>query len=200
MKTPLPSEQFITTVDLSIPIEKNIYQFIYGSHLFGTSFAIYSQFDSEAPVKNSTKINKIIFKLINYKGCVNIGLVGSASYKKVKRTHVITLNVKPLASSLNTIEFNNNGSGIIIKDGDEINFQRLIKPYDYITEGENDSGRSQESIFFDGEFNYRDGYYEAYVPPRPGQVNYVPINQPFPSPRCHQARVNPKFCINVTSQ
>ncbi len=193
METLPKTENFITTVDLSIQLEENVYQFLYGSQLYGTSFALYGRFDC-SPLENThIKINKIRFQLINYRGCVNIGLIGQPKYGKRNGQHVIVIYVKPLQSSAEPIDFDFEGEGLIINEGDRINFQRLAKPFDSRLKEENNSGYSQNEIFFDTEFNYRDGYFESPEPLRPGHIDYSGPQQPWPSPRCHFSVVKVKI-------
>ena len=70
-----PSVNLQTTIDLSIPYDKDINQFIYGSQLYGTVFAVYAKFNCSIEGNEAT-LNSIDFKLINYKGCVNLGFTG----------------------------------------------------------------------------------------------------------------------------
>ncbi len=191
-------EQFITTIDLSKPFDENIYQFIYGSQLYGTSFAVYGLFDCTPFEDNSTKINRIRFKLINYRGCVNIG-VDHIEELIIRKGNlllpVIKIFVRPLTPSFKSIDYYIKDEDLRVSNDQPFFVKRLAMPFDSRIVGSNESGRGQEKIFFDTEFNYRDGYFETFEPKREGHADAPEFGGPlpFPSPRCIQAIVRVKI-------
>jgi hypothetical protein len=198
-------EQFITTIDLSKPFDENVYQFIYGSQLYGTLFAVYGLFDCTSFADSSTKINRIRFKLINYRGCVNIGVdhIEELILREGKEKEenfllpVIKIFVKPLTPSSKSIDYVIKDKDLRVSNDQIFIFQRLAMPFDERITQTNTGGKSQKKIFFDTEFNYRDGYYETFEPKRPGHVDadedMLGDPRPFPSPRCIQAIVRIKI-------
>lgn len=193
---PSDSCKFRTTVDLSIPFEDNVYQFLYGSQLYGTLFAVYGMFDCDPFMNNTTKINTIIFRLINYRGNVNMGLLNEGDYKPKRRVdkegrNSIELFVKPLLSSVDPVHFTFNGKGLEVKNGQQLTFQRLAVPWDERLDSKTETGKSQEKIFFDSEFNYRDGFYQEPEKPRDGHFDKK--EHGIASPRCHYSCVSLKF-------
>lgn len=201
MKT--PAESFVTTVDLSIKSDRNISQFVYASQLYGTLFGIYANFECIYEQEKPIKIKSIRFKLINYKGYVNIGLIyvkdyfdkelDDEVYKAVEKEidkEVIYLYVQPLKSSSEHVNFEFTNGGLDLRVKNQIIFERIVKPLNDRIKGENELGNSQKEIFFDQEFNYRDGYYETYNKPRPGHIDFP---KPIASVRCHQSNVMLKY-------
>lgn len=69
--------ELVTCVDLNYTQTKTgkpVYHFIYASELYGTMFAIYAKFEGrEIDGGKAFEIDKMILKLVNYKGCLNIG-------------------------------------------------------------------------------------------------------------------------------
>lgn len=185
-------EKFITTVDLTIPHIDNVYQFLYASQLYGTLFGIYGRFDCKKESADNCSVRNINFRLINYKGCVNIGFEKIELKEKDKdRDDKLTINlhVKPLVK----MDDMNLDRPFSIANNTEIIVQRWVIPYDskLVTNPENKKGeRSRDSIFFDTEFNFRDGYYEVGAPERAGQVG---VRLGIASPRCHESNVKIKF-------
>src|SRR6266496_6182820 len=58
--------------------KKPVYHFVYASQLYGTIFGIYAKFEPDPEYKGKNyAIKTISFKLINYKGSINIGLTGN---------------------------------------------------------------------------------------------------------------------------
>ena len=84
MTTTVKPESFRTTVDLTVPYSDTVYQFVYASQMHGTLFGVYGMFDAQKVSEKQYKITKIKFRLINYKGCVNIGLDAIKLSKKEK--------------------------------------------------------------------------------------------------------------------
>lgn len=191
MTTTVKPESFRTTVDLTIPYGDNVYQLVYASQLHGTLFGVYGMFDAQKVSEKQYKITKINFRLINYKGCVNIGLDAIKLSKKDDKD-VIEIYVSPLKKKdeLN-FRFREN---FVVGNGKEIIFLRYLKPFHPKitgnTSGTNENGEiSRQHIFFDEEFNYRDGYYEIAGPTRAGHEGVEWLG----SPRCHQSNVMLKF-------
>lgn len=190
MATMEKPEQFITTVDLTKPFDENIYQFIYGSQLYGTLFAVYGLFDCTSQANNTVNVNRIRFQLINYRGCVNLGIdhIDELILRKDSIVlPIIKLFVKPLLPSINHIDYYLKDKELQITSDQIIVLERLAMPFDERIKGENTNGESQGKIFFDTEFNYRDGYYENAQPIRPGHIDWEgDLGDPiiFPSLRC----------------
>lgn len=193
-----------TTVDFSVDYKDEIYQFIYGSQLFGTSFAVYANFrqfkiPSKAQTKskrstNNFEIKGIDFKLINYKGCVNLGFTKEpVDYWDGgnENPHNFTFYVEALGTVTDKTQ-NFQDRRITISSCSEMRFHRMLMPHKGVsvvtTPGE--KATSQGLPFFDTEFNYRDGYFEA--PNYRGEGLYVPPpanTRVMASRRCHQSRV-----------
>ncbi len=66
---------FSTTILLT-PKESNRYQAIYASQQYGTFYGLYGKFDIEKKGKK-TFLKRIDFKLLNYKGILNMSLEGN---------------------------------------------------------------------------------------------------------------------------
>ena len=205
---PLPNintPKLRTTVDLSVPYEEEVFQFIYGSQLYGTSFAVYANFKHEPnPEGEGVLITQIDYKLINYKGIINLGFWGDnvpyipAGNASNFMFNVKGLHVNPELSVSYESAVNKKGSDakpkVILKDKSVVVYNRTLVPQNVFEEAAAGmTGKSQGQTFFDEEFVYRDGYYEAPKEKREGHEGHVipvpPDTQLMASPRCHQSFV-----------
>lgn len=94
---PTQSTQSIQNLDLVTAVDLNyvenskgkpVYHFIYSSQLYGTMFAVYAKFSGKevkARKANAFEIQAISMRILNYRGCLNVGFTG----------HLLTEEVKP---------------------------------------------------------------------------------------------------------
>ena len=127
------------------------YQAIYNSQLYGTFFSIYAKFTKVKSAKDDMldhhKLEKIDFKIINYKGLLNIGIVDAGDLENLGDKHKIRLQVQALGGS-NCISVSCKNYKIKIKDTFIVE-RELIKMH-----------RNGEALYaglFDDEFYYREG-------------------------------------------
>lgn len=190
------TENFITTVNLSLTTDGNYYQFLYASQLYGTLFGIYGLFDCEISNDICT-LKNVKLKLINYKGCVNMGIVEA---KYIPSTKNLNIEVQPL-SGVDEFPFpfvDAKGNYPVVSSGDFVIVNRILKTDDRRIQSctmNEDGSKSRGKVFFDDELNYRDGYYEIPHPTREGHDDHKHVSTYKPSkfflasPRCHQSNV-----------
>ncbi|WP_405411727.1 hypothetical protein [Maribacter sp. Asnod1-A12] len=186
--------EIMTSVDLTHnPTEA--YHFLYASQLYNTLFAVYGKFNykEKSSSENQTiTIDNIDFKLINYKGNVNIGFSDTMKDNKVYNTlhlpsnsinlgsDAIYFEVQALTGKLEaTVKL---FEPIVIRKGDNHNlkFNRLLVPIDGLRFDSNNKDYSlqdpkgncydEREGVFDSEFKYRDGL--TYFDKQPQQGVY----------------------------
>jgi hypothetical protein len=145
-----------TEISTSIQIDSNENQLIYASQLYGTLFAVSGKF-TLSPDKQ--KLKAIEFKLINYKGTLNLGLLSITRSDLIPDVTVegrfnLTLQLK----AMHGVHGHNKSLSLNDLDIDTNSFKQLLVtrrlhrfgPIENITEHLND-------MVFDTEFFERDG-------------------------------------------
>ncbi len=150
-------EDFVHYINLK---DKVNYQVVYSSQVYGTFFSIYSKFDAELnETTNEFLINKIDFKLINYKGILNMGITnvkGPNHYQdeldQAGITNLKLFNIEVRA--LKPQEYPFTEGGFTMKSDDTMFIQRTLRRLDDTDRPINDDG------IFDEEFYFREGIRE----------------------------------------
>ncbi|MBU3012549.1 hypothetical protein KO506_14140 [Polaribacter vadi] len=148
-------ENYTTTIDLTGTRAK---QFVFAGQLYGTFFAIFATFNLNKEKSSDTKkiIDSILLDIINYKGLVNIGIVGAKldtstkSYSSVlPNSNTISINLQALCNNKKDV----NVTGVKDLDltkGSWLIFDRKLTKID----------RTINPDVWDQEFDYRDGIFE----------------------------------------
>jgi hypothetical protein len=204
--------QLITSVDLGYsPTSKPAYHFIYGASLYGTMFAIYAKFDGKEIPDGSPsafQIEKIIFKLVNYKGCINIGFTThniDCEYKDDDKHYRINFGVQGASTLVDKafdVKIQNTNEPLLVRKGQRVRviFVRTLFPlphYDGYLDRRYEMPIPQDPLalaeeppvtpLFDTEFNYRDGAYLWHQPFKPGLFD---PSHPAVGYRCNESEVN----------
>lgn len=161
--------EFITKIHLLEKKEHKNYQCIYSSQMYGTFFSIFALVDASYNTGDSFyTLKSIDLKIINYKGVVNMGIIGAELVdtgfdggdpsKVVKRS--LKIGVKPLVD--NTVDFpvNLKSENLRCYIGTEILVERFLDPMH--TKGS--SYANEENGTFDDELFYREGLHNAPIP------------------------------------
>lgn len=138
----------------------NDFQLVYASQVYGTFFGIYARFDF-ARQSERLKLNKITFRIINYKGQINIGIdaVGLPPYKQKDPKNLnITFHLKGYMPALQDYECDFTKDEIYLEDGSQITFKRTMRNF---TERPDDTFNMGA---FDDEFYFRDGLFPIKAP------------------------------------
>lgn len=204
------SRNLVVTVDVSLTEPTDVYQFVYGSQLYGTLFGVFAKFTArKSKEKNVYHVTAFSLKLLNYQGVINIGFESNeAVYKQEKKNErSIEFNVQGTSRILKTKEAKIEPL-IEIKQGQPIpiTFNRMLYPlpgFDKVRRmpvpGTQRSSKDKlpELSYFDTEFHYRNGEdcYDQIL--RPGMLGYQDpdpkTNLTLPSGRCHKSDVNLYF-------
>ena len=143
--------------------ENTKFQFLYGSQLYGTLFGVYGLFTTTSDV-NNYYIEKIEFKVINYKGILDIDLIqvskpewidtNDNDPKEPDAVFAFQIEVQGAKSSNKTITKNyidgNHPKGLEVERNSYLHFDRRLKHIH----------PNKETILngiFDSEFYYREG-------------------------------------------
>lgn len=129
------------------------YQDVYSSQNYGTFYTIYMKFNCSIN-KNIVNLTDIKFKIVNYKGTINLG-IKTADYHINEKTGEVQFNITVQAlrrrkkSKVITCELNLNeiGSSLVIN--------RILIPMKGFKSDRNPN--SYNATIFDEEFYYRDG-------------------------------------------
>ncbi|NVJ63442.1 MAG: hypothetical protein HWD84_04345 [Flavobacteriaceae bacterium] len=145
--------QFIGNLN---PANQNDYQAIYASQLYGTFFSVFAKFTCQNIQSDHYIIEKIDFKLINYKGVVNLGISNVQGVFDViddegNQRKLVNLEVQGLNSN---DEFEFNCSGLSLPKNDLFILQRTLKPM-------HNHGSAIDNSVFDDEYFYREGLADA---------------------------------------
>jgi hypothetical protein len=186
--------ELVTAVDLNLKemkvdnITKPVYHFIYASQLYGTLFSIYAKFDgSPIDAGKFFEINKISLKLLNYKGCINIGFTSHELQLDEKRENLffqVRGTSTLIQKELDLKKTSPNKPFTVPKEvlPYRLVFNRILHPlpdFDGYLDEREENVSSQLSIepppspLFDIEFNDRDGVdlYNHHL--KPGMLRYV---------------------------
>ena len=150
-----------------------IYKSVYSSQNYGTFYHIYCW--PEVYEKNNEKYLKSLkFKLVNYKGPINLGFPQSGNEKYELDYKDGVLGVKLLVQGLNksnTLEFDVSKKNIKKGDLVRFNIRRVLVPLAYGTV--NSTSEFTPNGFFDSEFFTRSGIESPRRrKPEPGQMGY----------------------------
>ena len=172
-----------TLTDLTGNIEirdSSRYQFLYASQNYGTFYCIFAKIT----LKSNKYLDTIKFKLINYKGLVNMGFFGTEGEEITVEINNNELQIKIIVGGLkkdNETTFTvSSGLKLDISNIKYIVFNRLLRKL-------HEHGCAN-GLVFDDEFFYRSGI----MPPEPrlyrkGMENDGIILKGGPSGECHTA-------------
>ncbi|MEH6659564.1 MULTISPECIES: hypothetical protein [Flavobacteriaceae] len=121
-------------------------QLVYASSLYGTFFAVYGNFQVEDNGSDGLKIARATFRLVNYKGILDIGL---RKVKFNKERQECELKIQALKQNKEcTLE------NFVIDPTEKLRFIRNLSKVS-----------SKEKYIHDDEFYYRDGDFKMNKPP-----------------------------------
>lgn len=195
--------EFVTSVDLnySKKEQSDVYHFIYASQLYGTLFAIYGRFlpDSDKSITaNNFPLKSISLKLVNYKGCINIGFTGHApEWNESKKT--IDFRIRGTSTIVDKDFVFDNTINVSKGTRFSIIFNRILHPLPNFEDFLEHRNPNEDAVvtqlseeppiapLFDSEFNDRDGvdFYNSDL--KPGMLNPFP---PLVGHRCITSNVN----------
>jgi hypothetical protein len=213
----------ITSVDLR-NVEnkgKSVYHLIYSSQLYGTIFDVYGKFegdpititDGEFEGKEITKtkgkidayrIERILMKLINYKGILNMGFSGKFQFDPNDTAKTFYFEVQGASTNIEEEFILEKETPLIIPKGEPVRlvFQRILIPLPGFQEILTGVGNSADSnqfgklsdpppVFplFDSEYFERDGI-DFYVNDKPGLGTRENAYFHSPGGRCQAASVS----------
>lgn len=135
------------------PEDQENYQVLYSSQLYGTFFSVYVRFNCKTTAVDHYVLKSIDFKLINYKGLLDIGIVninGPWEYEEElnhPELKLFNIEVRALSGNENyTLPCEN----LVVNRGDYIYTQRTLTRL-------HDGGNAHANKIFDEEFYYREG-------------------------------------------
>ncbi|WP_106792317.1 hypothetical protein [Aquimarina sp. Aq78] len=140
------------TISLSEADEDRM-QLVYASQLYQTFFAVFGAFDVDRTDPNDLKLKGIVLQLINYKGMINLGIIGVSNPIIIENGIEIRFKVKAMMPS-GILKYYGFDEAVPVKNSDRIDFQRVLEPIDvkpYTGVGDN--------LVHDCEFFERDGLY-----------------------------------------
>ncbi len=159
--------EFITKIHLGEKKENENYQCIYSSQMYGTFFSIFALVDtSYNDGDDFYTLKGIDLKIINYKGVVNLGIIGAELVDKefdpdnpneVTR-RLLKIGVKPLLDTPDDVEVDLKSKNLKCNIGSEILVERFLAPM------HNDGSTSEANGTFDNELFYREGIYKKDSP------------------------------------
>ena len=138
----------------------NDFQLVFASQVYGTFFGIYARFDFTRQSERF-KLNKITFRIINYKGQINIGIdaVKPPEYNKNDPKNLnFIFYLKGYMPPLQDYECDFTRDEIYLEDGSQITFKRSMRNF---TERPDDTFNMG---VFDDEFYFRDGLFPIKAP------------------------------------
>jgi hypothetical protein len=145
-----------TEISTSIQINSDENQLIYASQLYGTLFAVSGKFKLS---EDKQKLIEIEFKLINYKGTLNLGILSITNSDLVKDTkvdgrYILTLQLK----AMDGVHGHNKSIKLTNLDIDINLFKQLLVTRRLHRFGPiNDITSHLDDMVFDSEFFERDG-------------------------------------------
>ncbi|KYG72785.1 hypothetical protein [Roseivirga echinicomitans] len=173
--------KFIGNINLS---NQEDYQAIYASQLYGTFFCVFGKFTCLAIEKDEYTLDKIEFKIINYKGIINLGISDVKGIFDLKDgagniIKAINIEVRGLCEA---DEFQLNCSGVKLNKNELLIAERTVKPM-------HEEVALSGSVF-DNEYYYReglpdlDGLFSNRSPQPMSVFNQVAIFKEFPGTIC----------------
>ncbi len=203
---PIHDLDLIASVDLSYQGKKKkpVYHFVYASQLYGTIFAIYAKFEgAKMEKKEAFRIEKVLLRLVNYKGVINIGfskkdqIVRKPDDDGIDNLYFVLqgacINSEKKYIFTKPIEVEKNKPFPII-------FNRLLRPLQkferYLVSRKGDPVSSKIvteppiTELFDIEFNDRDGidFYNREL--KPGMISSDEFEMLNPGGRCQTGNVS----------
>lgn len=206
--------ELVTALDItnSGTDEKPVYQFVYGSQVYGTLFGIYGRFKITDLGDEKYSVNELTLMLLNYQGVINVGFTAADPYYEYRkatpdfpehsRIYLGITGLSMIRSKTIPIE-----PKLIRTKRDRFRFTfiRLLYPMNEFesqvtayTDFGKPSGEVPNTAVFDSEFHARSGVDYFQNPLRPGMANYDSLTLEnlrsdiieFASPRCSQSYVN----------
>ncbi len=176
---------YYATVVLS-ESRKEHFQFVFASQVYGTFFGIYSKFEVEKQA-SGVLVKKIVFRLINYKGIINLGIT-NIELKKERRgskKYVFNIKLKGLMPLFQDFPFVPPGNvPLLLDSSDEFIVKRELESFSYDEEDVITDG------VFDDEFYFKDGLFPIKSPKSELEAK---IEKRFPiqglGPRCPKTLV-----------
>ena len=154
MNTKLNPTELTLTLSLKEEDEQRM-QLVYASQLYQTFFAIFAVFDIDRTDPNSLKLKGVYLELINYKGIIDIGIVGVQEPKINDNSIEIKFKVKALHESAVLKYYKFNSVKTVKNNIDsQINFSRVLEPMN----SDYETGINAHNVF-DVEFYERDGLF-----------------------------------------
>jgi hypothetical protein len=143
--------EYSSTIHLS-ENSKDRNQFIYGSQSYETSYAIYAKFNVQpSNVTDHVTIKDIEYRIINYKGILNIGFHSEPFLSYDEKKRILHIGVEVIGASNNDFLVKNQNLEIN-KNCLQLSVNRKLIPLD----GGDGSAQYHHGLF-DSEFHYRDG-------------------------------------------
>jgi hypothetical protein len=139
---------------------KDDFQLLMASQQYGTFYAIYARFGliMQGPQK---KLNNILFRIINYKGLINVGIesiklpeINNEDSNKIEIDIILKGFMRPLQDYVYDLAPEN----IFLVNGTQITFHRVLRNF------VSDPHQSFNEGAFDEEFHFRDGLYPILAP------------------------------------
>ncbi len=148
----------LNPLDLTLTIslneaDENRMQLVYASQLYQTFFAVFGAFDVDRADPNALTLKGIALQLINYKGMINLGIIGVSDPVIIDDGIEIRFKIKAMTPS-GILKYYGFDKAVSVKNSDRIDFQRVLEPIDvkpYTGVGDN--------LVHDSEFFERDGLY-----------------------------------------
>ena len=148
----------LNPLDLTLTIslneaDENRMQLVYASQLYQTFFAVFGVFDMDRTDPDTLKLKGISLQLINYKGMINLGIIGVSNPVIIDDGIEIRFMIKAMMPS-GVLKYYGFDEAVPVKNSDRIDFQRVLEPIDvkpFTGVGDN--------LVHDCEFFERDGLY-----------------------------------------
>lgn len=217
MNTSINELELVTALDItnSGTDEKPVYQFVYGSQVYGTLFGIYGRFKTTKLADEKYSVDELTLKLLNYQGVMNVGFTTEDPYYEYRKPEPGSPEHSRVYFGVSGLSMNKSKTiaiepKLIRTKGDRFRFTfiRLLYPLNGFeskvtayTDFGKPSGEVPNTEFFDSEFHARSGVDYFQNPLRPGMANYDSLtleslrsdSKQFASPRCSQSNVNLSF-------
>lgn len=175
--------EFITKLHLGEEKSLNHYQCIYSSQLYGTFFSIFALVDADhTDGDDYYTLKGIDLKIVNYKGIVNIGIVGAELIDSTSTTNgkgdvikgkSLLIGVKALEDTPKDVPVVIETDSMEFKIGSEILVERFLMPMHKRTPSK-DGTFDSELFYREGLYNPTPNGYEVRLwDDRPKKGNYV---------------------------
>ncbi len=136
---------------------KDDFQLLIASQLYGTFFGVYGKFIAQCN-KGKATVSEVVFRIINYKGIINLG-IADIDFKKIQGRFTFTITLKGLGPIVQSVSFIPSTGPLILDHDTEIIVRRELKPF---------LDNPKEEIFtsgtFEEEFYFRDGLFPLHAP------------------------------------